>query len=175
MSRSLGNIIADSLERTLAYGENLLKDVKPEIFSQFAKPGGVTVESNHGAFIYGHLSLYAPRVVAQLGGDASAIQPTAEFQKLFSHEATCIDDLTGEIYPAMDEITTAFFNSYKLALTTLRAASDEAFQKPNPMEGRMLELFPTLGSMHAFYVGGHAMLHMGQMSAWRRMQGLGSA
>jgi hypothetical protein len=26
-----------------------------------------------------------------------------------------------------------------------------------------------------FYVGGHMMLHLGQLSAWRRMMGLGAA
>jgi len=26
-----------------------------------------------------------------------------------------------------------------------------------------------------FYLGGHVMLHIGQMSAWRRMMGLGPA
>ena len=46
---------------------------------------------------------------------------------------------------------------------------------PNPSGGRMTELFPTLGSMHAFYTGGHIMMHLGQISAWRRMQGLGAA
>jgi hypothetical protein len=39
----------------------------------------------------------------------------------------------------------------------------------------MTERFPTLGSVHAFYCGGHIMMHLGQMSAWRRMMGLGSA
>jgi hypothetical protein len=39
----------------------------------------------------------------------------------------------------------------------------------------MTELFPTIGSMQAFYVGGHMTFHLGQVSAWRRMQGLGPA
>jgi hypothetical protein len=39
----------------------------------------------------------------------------------------------------------------------------------------MKQLFPTLGSVQTFYCGGHMMMHLGQMSAWRRMEGLGSA
>jgi hypothetical protein len=39
----------------------------------------------------------------------------------------------------------------------------------------MRELFPTIGSVQAFYCGGHMMMHLGQMSAWRRMEGLGTA
>jgi hypothetical protein len=29
--------------------------------------------------------------------------------------------------------------------------------------------------VQTFYCGGHMMMHLGQMSAWRRMEGLGSA
>jgi hypothetical protein len=43
------------------------------------------------------------------------------------------------------------------------------------MGGRMTELFPTLGSLYNFYVGGHMMMHLGQISTWRRMMGLGAA
>ena len=35
--------------------------------------------------------------------------------------------------------------------------------------------FPTAGAMLGFYVGGHFMIHIGQMSAWRRAVGLGPA
>ena len=75
----------------------------------------------------------------------------------------------------MDQITSFYFEGYKAAKDALIATSDDVFQQPNPTGGRLTELFPTLGSMHSFYVGGHVMIHMGQMSAWRRMQGLGSA
>ena len=48
------------------------------------------------------------------------------------------------------------------------------FLLENPNE-RMRAKFPTNGAMLAFYVGGHFMLHMGQLSAWRRAVGLGPA
>jgi hypothetical protein len=57
----------------------------------------------------------------------------------------------------------------------LRGTPDATFEQANPAEGRMKQLFPTLGSVQTFYCGGHMMMHLGQMSAWRRMQGLGSA
>jgi len=86
-----------------------------------------------------------------------------------------VDDPENTIYPGMDAVTAFFFESYKAALAAIQATSDETFQQPNPLGGGMTERFPTLGSMHNFYIGGHVMLHIGQMSAWRRMQGLGSA
>ena len=173
MPRSLGNVIADSLELSLGYAERLLKDVKPDLFARFASPGGKTIESNHPAFVYGHLSLYGPRILAHLKQPG----PTApaSFESVFSKDAKCVDDPTGTIYPAMTEVTQTFFDGYKAAAAALRAAPDSAFDVPNPMEGRMAALFPTIGSLHAFYCGGHLMMHLGQISAWRRMAGLGQA
>jgi hypothetical protein len=173
MSRSLGNVIADSLELSVGYGERLLKDVTPEMFARYAAPGGTTIESNHPAFVFGHLSLYGPRILTQLGQPAPTIP--ANFDALFSKDAKCVDDPAATIYPSMAEVTTVFFDGYKAAATALRSIPDEALQAPNPMEGRMAALFPTLGSLQAFYCGGHLMMHLGQISAWRRMAGLGAA
>lgn len=175
MSRSIGNSIADSLALCLGYAQRMLTDVTPEIFARYAAPGGQVIESNHAAFLYGHLSLYACRVVEQLGGDASTVTPSEDYVRLFSKDAKCVDDPDGSTYPPMDEITAAFFKNYEAALAALRAAPDEAFQAENPSGGRMTELFPTIGSMHGFYCGGHIMMHLGQISAWRRMHGLGPA
>lgn len=173
MSRTTGQTIADSLRLTLGYGERLLKDVTPAMFARFATPGGQAVESNHAAFVYGHLSLYAPRILSDLELDAPAIPES--FQTVFSKDAQCTDDPDGSIYPVMEEVTSFFFEGYRAALSALETTSDEVFQQANPLGGAMAEKFPTLGSMHNFYVGGHIMIHMGQMSAWRRMQGLGPA
>jgi hypothetical protein len=175
MSRSLGNTIADSLVLTLDYAQRLRAGLTAERFARFAAPGGQTVESNHPAFVYGHLCLYGPRIIEQLGGDAAAIHPPEKFAQVFSKDATCVDDPDGAIYPAMDEILQVFDHGYEAALAALRAADDELLQQPNPLEGRMAELFPTLGSLQNFYVGGHAMMHLGQLSAWRRMEGLAPA
>lgn len=175
MSNQIGNLIADSLKLAVGYAEKLLTGVPAEQFARFAAPGGQTVESNHPAFIYGHLSLYGPRIVGQLGGDVSALQPSERFSELFAAKAQCQDDPDGSIYPSMEEITDKFFSGYHVALATLPHVDDEQFAQRNPQEGAARERFPTLGSMHAFYCSGHMMIHLGQMSAWRRMQGLGPA
>jgi len=75
----------------------------------------------------------------------------------------------------MDEITAFFFEGHRMLLGALRASPDATFDQTNPAEGRMRDLFPTLGSVQTFYCGGHIMMHLGQVSAWRRMEGLGAA
>lgn len=169
----LATAIHQSLQLSLGYAERLLTDITADQFARFATPGGETVVSNHGAFVYGHLSLYPSRILTQLGLETTPVP--AKFEELFSKDATCTDDPEGDIYPAMEEITSAVFDGYKSAGQAIVEASDETLQQPNPGSGRIVELFPTLGSMHNFYVGGHMMIHLGQMSAWRRMLGLGPA
>ena len=171
---TIGPMIAASARLGMGYAERLLQDVKPEQFARFAQVGGTVIPSNHPAFIYGHLSLYSPRIVEQLGGDVAGLTPSAQFEKLFSKDAQCVDDPDGSIYPAMDEIVAALRQGHTAAIDALENAADSIFQQANPNEP-MRDKFPTIGAMHAFYVGGHFMLHMGQMSAWRRASGLGPA
>ena len=167
-------MIAASCRLGLGYAERLLKDVTPDQFARFATVGDKTIESNHPAFIYGHLSLYAPRVIEDLGGDTARFAPSARFNELFSKDAKCVDDPDGSIYPPMDEITSALMGGYQAVAAALDGAPDDVFTVENPNDA-MRAKFPTKGAMHGFYVGGHFMLHMGQMSAWRRMMGLGPA
>lgn len=175
MPRTLGNTIADSLELGLGYAERLLQGVEATHFARLAAPGGHLVASNHGAFLYGHLALYGPRIVGELGGDAASIACPEPFARLFSKDAVCQDDPAGTLYPPMERIVDCFFRGYRTAVDTLRGAEDRLLDQANPRGGPMAERFPTLGSMHAFYAGGHLMLHMGQMSAWRRMWDLPAA
>ena len=171
---NIGPMIAASAKLGLGYGERLLKDIRPDQFARFAAIGDTTIQSNHPSFIFGHLSLYANRVVSGVGDDASSLQPSDAFMKAYSKDATCVDDPDGSIYPAMDEVTEAFFSGYRAAVTALENAEDDVFAQPNPNEA-MRAKFPTQGAMIGFYVGGHVMMHIGQLSAWRRAMGLGPA
>lgn len=169
-----GPMIADSARLGLAYAERLLKDIPADRFARLATIQGQTIDSNHPAFIFGHLSLYPSRIVKELGGDPSSIEPTEAFVNLFDHRASCVDDPSGTVYPAMEAISERFFAAHRLAIDVLMTADDSQFILPNPNEA-MRAKFATIGSMHGFYVGGHMMLHIGQLSAWRRMVGLGRA
>ena len=173
MPRSLGNVIADSLHLSLGYAQRLLTGVPAARAGRFAAPGGVVVESNHPVFIYGHLSLYAPKILGQIGHPAPSVPDG--FELAFSKDAKCVDDVDGDLYPPLDDVVAFFLEGHRMTMAALRHAADATFEQPNPAEGRMKELFPTIGSVQAFYCGGHMMMHLGQMSAWRRMEGLGAA
>ncbi len=168
------SIIADSARLSLGYARRLLESVSEPHFACLAKPGGQTIASNHPAFVYGHLSLYAPRILQELGHDATAYEPTDAYAALFNPSAECRDDPDREIYPPMEEILERFFPGYEAALAAIEQATADQLAAENPNE-KMRSKFATVGGMHGFYVGGHMMIHMGQISAWRRMMGFGAA
>ncbi len=170
----IGPMIAASGHRGMAYAERLLAGIDPDQFASFARVGDQVIQSNHPAFICGHLSIYPANIIRDLGSDAGAISPSDEFNRMFSHEAKCIDGSGGAAYPPMGVITERFFASYRAALQAIETTSDAVFTRENPSE-KMRTMFPTIGAMHAFYVGGHFMMHMGQLSAWRRAMGMEAA
>lgn len=167
-------MIAASARLGMGYVDRLLTGVTAETFARFATVDQTTIESNHPCFIFGHLSLYAPRIIGELGADASAVQPSDRFVELFNKDAKCVDDPDGSVYPAMEEVLAAFRAGHEKAIEVLESAEDSLFHQPNPNEA-MRGKFATVGAMHGFYLGGHFMMHMGQLSAWRRMMALGPA
>lgn len=158
---------------SLRLSEQMLKDVKASQFARKPVLGGKVIDTNHPAFVYGHLAQYTSGLIGMLGKEAPP--KPAGFEELFAAGKPCHDDPEGKIYPAMDVITSAFFGGYRSVVEVLPGVSDEHLNSPNPREGRMKEMFPTVGGMVNFLVAQHIMMHMGQVSAWRRCFGLGSA
>lgn len=171
----IGPILAAPGELSLMYAERLLTGVSAKQFARLAQPGGVVVRSNHAAFVIGHLALYPPRIVANLNRPAGNAAYPAGYEALFRAGTECRDDPDGTIYPSMDELTSRFFDGYRTAIRAVREAPDDVFLAPNPAEGRMRELFPTIGAALDFYLSGHVQNHLGQISAWRRAMGMPAA
>lgn len=176
MPSTIGQMIATSGAASLRYGEALLKDIRADQFARLPNLGGKVIQTNHPAWVYGHLSLYPRRVLGMVGLDADAPANPAGFEDLFKNGTSCLDDPAGTIYPKMEAITAHFLAAMRYAIQTLPKADDAVFSKQNPIEGRMRELFPTIGVAATFMLGGaHAMSHLGQVSAWRRCMGMTSA
>ena len=172
---SIANAIIPAGNLSKMYAEMMLKDVTPAMFARFASPGGKVIQSNHAAFVFGHLAMYPHRIFDMLGQPKGATTPPEGWEALFKAGVECKDDPTGTIYPSMEKIVSFHKAAYDAALTAVAAASDEQLMKPNPAEGRMKEMFPTVGAVCNFILAAHPMSHYGQVSAWRRCFGLGSA
>jgi hypothetical protein len=170
-----GVMVAQVGRVSLGYAQQLLNGVEAARFARFATPGGVVLRSNHPAFVFGHLNLYACRVLGLLGLPEGPALPPPQWNALFKAGVECRDDPEGTIYPPMETLTRFFFDSYGAVLKALPEVGDEAFLRENPAEGRMKEMFPIVGSAVTFLVSGHIMTHLGQFSAWRRGMGLPAA
>lgn len=167
MSTATASQLVPVASASMWFATRVLDGIGPDIFAR--KPKGVDCSSP--AFIIGHLSLY-PDKILELIGRGELAKPDERFTKLFEGGAECKDDPNGTIYPSMDEIVTHFRTRYELLIGQLDGIDPALLDQPNPVESRR-ELLPTLGAMITFLLTGHMMMHLGQISTWRRCMGLG--
>ena len=175
MANTIGNVLAVPTVITRSFGESMLKEVDHSKAARFATPGGVKVVSNHPVFVFGHLALYNRRVMAMCNQPEGVAAVPAEWDALFKAGVECKDDADGTLYPPLAVVSKKFFEGFDAAVAAVKAADDKTLLEQNPTEGRSRELFPLKAHAIGFTFGPHPMSHFGQVSAWRRMMGLGSA
>lgn len=156
------------------YADRLLAGIPAQQFARKPIVGGTTIHTNHPAWVYGHLATYPAKMAAMVGMDASRVIAPAGFEEIFKDGTECKDDPTGTIYPAMPAITAAFFQTHDALYETLGGIDDAKLLAETPDE-KARARFPRTGSRLLFMVNNHVMMHMGQVSAWRRCVGLGPA
>lgn len=148
--------------------EKMLREIPAEKFAR--KPQGVNM--NHPAWILGHLSIYPDYVVESVGRKELA-EPDEAMTALCKDGTECRDDADGSIYPSKDALIDRFLSRMNTALDAIERTDDAVLAGPNTMFGQ--ESMPTLGALLNFLTAHHMMMHMGQVSAWRRMMGMGPA
>lgn len=165
----IATVVVPGMKMMLGLADLLAKDIPASEFGR--QPAGVKM--NSPAFNYGHLSIYPDRGFEMIGRPELA-RHDQKWVDLFAAGKECVDDPTGSVYPSMDAIMERFRARHAALLEVLPSVSDEVMMGPNPNE-RLRDRLPTVGSVMAFIVSAHPMNHLGQVSAWRRMKGLGSA
>lgn len=166
IANGMGATIHRCHEMTRGYGEMLVKDIDAGRFCEMPHP-----TMNHPAFVYGHLAIY-PKKVAELLGEPDAVVDVPEgWDDLFQPGVECSADASK--YPAKDAIVERFLADYKAASEVVARTPDEVFQREFPDESRR-ERFPTVGVAINFLMNNHTMMHLGQISSWRRAVGLPS-
>jgi hypothetical protein len=168
------SLLLTSARRTLGLAEGLAADIDASKFGTRPHMNGSAVIANTPAFVFGHLAIYPARIVQLLGGNADAIKVSDAWDAMFKHGAECLDDPACSIYPAKDVLLTAFNTNTHAALDVLEKAADSALLADMPDEGFRAR-FPLVGDGVNFLLNNHNMLHLGQVSFWRRCMGMGSA
>lgn len=162
------DIIGSGLNLALVYADTLVKGIPAETFAHMPRS-----DFNSPAFCMGHLSVYPVRVLTMLERPDLVVPNPAGWEDLFKAGVPCVDK-PGH-YPGKEQIVEHFTKGYGACLQALKSTTDEVLGKPSPAEGRMKELFPTVGALVNFLCVGHTQMHLGQISMWRRQMGLGSA
>ena len=157
--------IVTSLEKVTGYARSLLSDIDPETFGHMPMPG-----FNHPAFNYGHLALYPNRWFGFLGREDAIIELPFESDP-YEQGAECVEQ-DGR-YASMKVLTDAFFATHERALEILPTVDPAALERELP-EGPYRDFFGQVGSAVTFMTCSHTMMHLGQVSMWRRAMGLGS-
>jgi len=171
----MGELLTVTTGRTMGLAKGLLNGIDAKDFSRQPTSGDKVVDTNHPAFVYGHLALYPARVMGMVGLDGSAIACPPKYEELFAAGVACVNDPDGSKHPAMDEIVSRFEANYATLIDAVKDVDDAVLAGPIQGNDRYREVFGTVGGAASFMMHDHLMFHLGQVSAWRRMMGLGSA
>ena len=148
----------------LAFSRMLVKDLSAEQMAE--QPGGVV---NHPAWSLGHLVVSSDHLGKLLGLESDLPDGWSEIFKTGGEPS---DDASA--YPSKDEILGALKEQHARNTEAVKNLDASRFAEPHPDEGAR-EHFPTIGDMIIFLMTSHEMDHLGQIAAWRRAMGLGSA
>jgi hypothetical protein len=159
-------LVVPSAELLLGYADQLVKTAPAETFAKMPMK-----DVNSAAFNIGHLAIYGDRICSMLGRE-DLVTPLPFSADLFKAGAPCLDQ--PGLYPEKDVLVATFFERQRRAIDAMRGAGESALRAENPAAGRFKEMFPTVGGAVAFLLSGHVAMHLGQVSAWRRVMGLGS-
>ena len=145
----------------LEYGKKLVADLSDEQMCLQPAAG-----MNHAAWVIGHLTFVGDSMIKVWGENPGLPR---EWVELFNLASKPTDDRTR--YPAKAVLTEAYVKAYERLMDAVKGAPAEAFQRefPNP---KLRGTLPTVGVAMVHILTSHHALHLGQLSAWRRAQGL---
>ena len=145
----------------LQYCKMLVADIGDERMTEQPLPG-----VNHPAWILGHLAFSCAQGQDTLGGEMEL--PPA-WVALFGPGSKITASRAD--YPSKDELLRAVEQGFEGLRQMVAAATAEQLGHPstNPYTKDAL---PTIKEGVAFLLTGHLGVHLGQLSAWRRMIGL---
>jgi hypothetical protein len=144
---------------------HLLADPVPA--DRFAEQPAAGV--NHPAWVVGHLAFAADFGLTICG--AAAVCP-ADWSAKFGIRSAPVPDPAA--YPPKDELLAKFDESHQRLVEAVPHADPAALDRPQPLTFLGPHV-ATMGELLAHILTTHEAFHLGQLSAWRRVSGFGSA
>lgn len=160
------SVIIDALlfgwDKNRSYGGKLVGDVPDDQMVFQPAPG-----MNHPAWVLCHLNAYHPVIVCLAQGrlfDDPKDHP-------FGMKSKPVSDASA--YPSRSQLVEVFERGHDQVTAALRSCKPDKLAGPVPLE-RWQSVMPSIGAALAYLMLLHESAHLGQLSAWRRVQGLPS-
>lgn len=157
--------------RNFDYAKRLVADLTDAQWCAQPSVAGGGKVTNHAAWVLGHLLYVAEKVtLTRVLGQPNKFN--AAWDELFHGKSVPVAD-AGK-YPSKATLLGALEDADARIAATLKQANDSLLSKPTPAgeNPAFAQRFPTIADALIHLMAGHEAVHLGQLSAWRRAQGL---
>jgi hypothetical protein len=146
----------------LGYAKRLVADIPDDKMARQPAP-----EMNHAAWVLGHLACTADMLGAMI--DLKPVCP-ADWAPRFDWNSSPEDDVAR--YPSKATLLKALEDAHGGIAAALPSIPESRWTETTPIEA-VRGFLPTMGDCFVFVMAAHENIHLGQLSAWRRVQGMG--
>ena len=149
-----------------AYGANLISDLDESQMTLQIAPDGKAA-ANHPAWVYSHLGAYFPVIEAIIKNEPFEDPKGHQF----GMDSKPISDASE--YASKEQLVSDFDSWHERIGTLLQEGGDAVLDNKIKL-ARWEPVMPTASVALAYLMLNHENIHLGQISAWRRIQGLPS-
>ena len=153
----------------LEYAKTLVNDLSEEQMTMIPAKG----LDNHPAWTLGHLVSGSADLARDLGAEFGMPE---NWEKLFMRQGPGDPkkpDLDKNKYASRQALIDELNNQHDKVKRLLREMPETKLNEP--LAWRFSNFMPTLGDIVIFMCINHESMHLGQLAAWRRSMGMGSA
>ena len=144
------------------YAQKLVADLSPEQMVLMPAEG-----VNHPAWVLSHLCLYHPIIIKMCKGEKFDDPKDLPFGMMTKPIADASK------YESKEALIERYVSGHQAVKATLNTLGDAVFETEQTLD-RWKKPMPTAGLALGYLLQAHESTHLGQLSAWRRFQGLPS-
>jgi hypothetical protein len=162
MDSSMTGPLLHTWSLNLGYAKRLVADIPAEAMALQPAAG-----MNHAAWVLGHLACTADMLAAMIG-----LKPVCppEWVSMFDWNSSPASSVS--LYPAKATLLKALEDAHAQVALALPSVPESRWTETTPLEA-VRGFLPTMGDCFVFVMAAHENMHLGQLSAWRRVQGMG--